>query len=336
MRFLPIVACLSAWSLLLPLLNLPQSGAFGAASGPDTTNSREWNPKGPYWKSYGSVLIKAVCDSNGSMKSAELLYSLASRAQTDSILNLATRTQFEARPGMDGSIRRWRDHETHTDSDLHILIPYPIHGARSEVASSLATRKDLETAGLGPWLKMWDELLPGWPFESWTYTYTGDPMYAYTSTIRDSQMTALGMVSSSPDGRWRMHPFVGVEFDAEGRPDFDVDGGFVLYTTESPNRVWQHVTGTTANYFSAEWIDDKRFVVTAVEEVDLDYEGVVFFHAPVLIFGNTSSASFTSLVGPPIPDQDSKRIWEHLQQYQEARYPKFWTKVYGDPRKKEK
>jgi len=308
---------------------LAETPKVDAGSGVEETPL--WPAEDAYWNAYQPVVIRATCDSTGNVKTALILRTALFPAQNESLLSLTKRTRFDVKLGADGLIRRGLSHEGNTEGEIHVFVPYPTHLTNQRKAPDVPTRSELEKVRLGPWLKIWDELLPAWPLDTWWRTVdVRNSLYSYTSTIRDSQMVAFGMVSISPDGRWKIHPFYGVDFDDEGRPGLDVDQGFVLYTSQTPNQIRQHVGGTTGSYWSAEWMDNERFVVAAVQEVWLNSKNrVISYHAPELIFGTTSESKVTTLMGPPVPITYSAKVWwQHCEDYQRTRYPQFWAKTH--------
>jgi hypothetical protein len=323
-----VLGCLSAACLLLATNTVAETSRANVEAA--TKSKPLWLPEDAYWNAYQPVVIRAACDSTGKVKTALILHTDLSPVQNESLLTLTKQTRFDVRLGTDGLIRRGLGHEEHGGGELYVFVPYAMRLATESKAPDAPTRPELEKAGLGPWLRVWDGLLPDWPLETWLRTVDAQhPLYGYTSTIRDSQMVAFGMVSFSPDGRWKLHPFYGVDFDDEGRPGLDIDQGFVLYTTRMPNQIWQHVGGTTGSYWSAEWMDNDRFVVAAVQEVCLYSENqVIFYHAPELIFGTTSGSKVITLMGPPVPITESARVWQHYDDYQRTRYPQFWARIH--------
>jgi hypothetical protein len=285
-------------------------------TGADPNPNASWQPRGTYWDAYRSVIIKAVCDTLGNIRHTELLYSAASPAETDSIMEVARQTRFDTKIH-EGRVRK-SQYEPFGKDEVEYIAPYAVRD-RNVKTKPLITRKELEQAGLGRWLAAWDRLLPDWPVETWSDNGQ-ERYYEYTSNMNDSQMMALDMVSVSPDRKWHLHPFVGMEFDSNGRPGFDIDGGFVVYMPGDSVRVRQHVTGTPVNYTSAEWIDKNRFVVTATESVDLNVLGVTFYRAPLLYVGDVNSREFMWIAGPPVPIEATNDMWRDLGNYEKVRY----------------
>lgn len=282
-------------------------------------DSSAWRPRGTYWDKYRSVIVKAVCDTLGNLKRSEVIYSAASPAETDSILKIAKALHLGPEI-YEGRVRKSR-YETVGKDEVEYIVPYAVRDQNIK-PKPLVTRQELEQAGLGRWLAGWDRLLPDWPVETWSHSGL-ERYYEYISNMDDSQMVALEMVSISPNRRWHLHPYVGVEFYTDGRPSFDVDGGFAVYVPGDSVRVRQYVTGTPVTYTSAEWIDKNRFVVTATESVDLDAQGVTFYRAPLLFLGDVNSHEFKWITGPPVPIETTDEMWRDLVEYGKARYRKF-------------
>ena len=287
-------------------------------TGAEPSSNTSWRPRGTYWDTYRSVIIKAVCDTLGNLRKAELLYSAASPAETDSVLGIAKQTHFDPK-SYEGRVRHSQYEPV--GNEVEYIVPYTVRD-RSVKTKPLITRQELEQAGLGRWLATWDRLLPDWPVETWSDAGR-EHYYEYTSNMNDSQMVALDMVSVSTDRKWHLHPFVGIDFDNNGKPGFDVDGGFAVYMPGDSVRVRQYVTGTPVSYTSAEWIDNNRFVVTATESVDLDALGVTFYGAPLLFLGDVNSHEFRWINGPPVPLQTTKEMWQQMGIYEKARYRRF-------------
>jgi hypothetical protein len=285
----------------------------------------DWEPEGNYWKSYRTVFVKAVCDSTGHVKSTEILHSYASEAETDSILVLASEATFD--PSVEeGRIQRWKYKEVHADSDVHFIVPFILPPGDSAPVPAPASRGELENSGLGPWLAIWDEFLPRWPFETW-HDHGTDRMYEYPpgTVVEDAELLSRDLVTFSPDGVWRLHPFYGAAFTPDGKIGFDADSGFVLYRSSSPQRGRQYVDGTTMNYMSAEWMDSRRFVVAGIGMVFLDYGKIgVHYRAPFFCFGSVDSLGTTSIYGPPVPVPVMPAARKLLDAYTQKRYPKFW------------
>ena len=302
------------------------AGFLGLALLAQTTASSEteiWRPKGDYWDTYRTVIVKADCDSTGIVQHAEIVFSAASPAEADSVLSKVKQTRFDPSTS-DGRVRRGKYERSPGMPDLQFIVPYAIRDKKDPV-KPLVNRKELEQAGLGPWLAIWDRLIPDWPVESWSRSGIGG-YYEYTSTIDDSKMVSLGMVSISPDQNWHLHPFYGAEFSSDGKVGFDVDGGFLLYPLGDSVLVRQLVTGTTVNYGAAEWIDNHRFVVTTMETIHLYHGGkITFHHFPGLILGDVNSSKLMSIDGPPVPIEISTETWKRLDEYKKARYPKLFA-----------
>jgi hypothetical protein len=332
-----ILLALSA-SLVVVLLGRPPGsvasnrGRDNAAADVDSTRSTisgqdapaGWKPKGEYWTSYRSVFVSVVCDSMGHVKSADPMHSDVSAAETDSVLKVAKETTFD--PKVSAGRLWWTKRETPSDPDLHYVVPFVMSPRETSFPPPPVSREDLVAAGLGPWLSIWDDLLPGWPFEQWSVRWT-NRMYELPSdiVIADRDLLAYGMVSTSPDQRWRLHPFYGFGLESHGGFGRDADSGYVLYSTHEPRQARQNVTGTTADWSSAEWIDSSRFVVAGFTSVDLSIaDKGVDYTAPVLIFGNVDSLEDFGITGPPVRVQDMPTLLSRLDAYTHKRYPKFW------------
>lgn len=292
---------------------------------PQVAASSGWAPKGPYWIAYPAVFVDVACDSAGIVVAADTLYSAGTAAGIDSVLNRVREIRFDVRRSAGRVGRRVR--EVPSDITIHFVVPCLVHGHDGNAAQPLVTREELETAGLGPWLSVWKELIPDWPIETWRDEWTGK-LYepAESTVVDDREMVARGMVSVSPDSAWRIEPFVGTEITPDGKILRDVDSGFSVYRSGGERqRVRSQVMGTSVRYDAANWIDSKRFVVAGMERVDLSYEGrVLTYSAPMLIVGNVDSLRVTGVLGPPVPAWNAGAVWEALNRFQRLRYPEVW------------
>ena len=279
---------------------------------------------GSYWEAYRAVLIKAVCDSVGNVKSAEILHSFAPPAESDSILALVLGMKFDPK-NWTGQVRRWKHGEIPTDSDLHFVVPFATQKLTLE--TRMPSQDELEEAGLKAWLTIWKELIPDWPVESWGHTwkismYKLPPEYETDHAER----LARGMVITSPGGDWQLHPFYGVHVGKDGKVGYEPDGGFVLYQQGIPHRARQLVTGTPVSYTSAEWIDEERFVVTGTSEVDLTFQDKwVNYRAPFICIGRVDSLEILGFTGPPIPIRKIPAMRDRLREYRKERYAKVFS-----------
>lgn len=297
--------------------------AFAVAAAAYAAEAADRNLSNPYWNYYHAVIFKAVCDSTGAVRSTELLYDFDSGANINSLAADLRQTRFDVTT-TSGKIRRWRFRETPTDSDVHFIVPFPTRADTAVAVPGLFSRRGLEEAGLGPWLAIWDTVLPDWPVERWKVGRSS--MHAFPEyRVTDSSRVALGMVSISPDGVWGLDPFYGAGVSEDGRVGYDVDGGYTLYRRgETGYR--QQVTGTSSAYDAAGWIDSTRFVVAATEGTWLGYPpGTgVSFRAPLLILGDVSHPEVLYLEAPPIPVPVMEQVMKRLDAYRHQRYPKVW------------
>jgi hypothetical protein len=291
-------------------------------TGADPNPKTSWRPRGTYWDAYRSVIIKAVCDTLGNIRHTELLYSAASPTETDSVMEVARQTRFDTK-SYEGRVRKSK-YEPVGKDQIEFIAQYSVPD-KEHKTKPLITRKELENAGLAPWLHIWDRLLPDWPVETWSHTGSGD-YFEYTSRIDHSMKKSLGMISVSPNQSWELDPFAGVDVTQDGKLDADVDGGFMIYPATGPGRVRQLVLGTPVTWCSGEWIDDYRFVVTANEETQLD--SGVSYRAPVLYLGDVRSSKYTRIVGPSVPIGKTEAMWNAVNAYQEARYPKIANQLH--------
>jgi len=291
------------------------------------------NLESPYWNAYRAVVFKTVCDSLGNVKKADVLYNFASTADTDSLRETLFGLELD-KEIWPGQIRRWDFREPPADPDLHFLIPFatPSDGT---VAEEIPSREELEQAGLGPWLDIWDEVLPDWPVETWKVVWPSAMREFPDAEVNDSLLVTLDMLSDSPDGSWRLHPFLGAESMADGSVGFDVDGGFILYRKDRPG-FRNIVTGTPNGYSAAEWIDDERFVVAGTGEAGLSYpkqgrDGTMYvaYRTPILYLGNVNRLEGFWHCGLPIPIWHQTEVDQELADVTKARYPKLWKALHS-------
>jgi hypothetical protein len=327
LRRFPVVLILT----LMPCLVLsctrdappPSDEASGTAAVPADSAAEAmmgWEPEGDYWKAYRAVLVIASCDSAGVVDSTELLYSYASPAESDSALHLVSEMHFDPE-GYAGRIRE-DGIAPKRPGGPRFIVPVPTHGG-AVPPPDIPSREELERAGLGFWLAICDELLPGWPFETWVVTNAVELRPCHPDrVVEDAKLRAAGLVSLSPDKMWAVHPFNSVQFTEDGRVGFDVDGGIVLYETASPHAARDYMTGPGAWFLSAEWIDRERFTVPVISEVGVSIDGKwVGFRAPELWGGHVDSSTVTVLLGPPIPPGETAAAWTRLRKLQTERYP---------------
>lgn len=100
---------------------------------PPSTRSRNGSPPA-YWATYRTVFVRAVCDSLGNIKQAELLYSFASQAETDSILQLVRSIHLDPAT-QDGWFLTPRGPEVGQGGDKPFILPFfpPGPASASEV-----------------------------------------------------------------------------------------------------------------------------------------------------------------------------------------------------------
>ena len=301
----------------------PSDEASGTAAVPADSAAEAmmgWEPEGDYWEAYRAVLVIASCDSVGQVKGTEFLYSYASRAETDSALRLAAGLRFDPE-GWAGRIRLGGAGPKRPGGP-RFIVPVPTRGG-GVPPPGIPSREELERAGLGSWLAVCDELLPGWPFETWVVTNSVELRPCPPDrVVEDAKLRAAGLVSLSPDGMWGLHPFNYVQFTEDGRFGFDVDGGIVLYESAPPHAARDYVTGPGAWFLAAEWIDDRRFVLPVTGEVGVAIGGMwVGFRTPELWVGHVDSSIVTVLRGPPLSPPETEAARKRFQDLQDERYP---------------
>lgn len=328
-RHLVIAVSVLAASLVLSCVRdapAPSDGedrpaAIAADSATSAVNvTTGWEPAGDYWKAYRAVLVIASCDSSGVVKSTEQLYSYASPAETDSALRFVNGMRLEPE-SYAGRIRE-DGIGPKRPGGPRFIVPVPTPG-EAVPPEDLPSRADLEHAGLGPWLALCDELLPGWPYEKWV---VAGPVELYRrrpeQTVEDTELRAAGLVSPSPDGSMNIHPFYSVQFTEEGRPMWDVDSGFVLYESAPPHAARQYVDGTVYLFLSAEWIDKEHYIVAAIGEEGISLGGMwTGYRVPMLWIGHVDSMSVTALSGPPFPLPAHRTLYDRFRDLQIERYP---------------
>jgi hypothetical protein len=294
-----------------------------AYQAPVDTTTAVWEPP-EYWSRYRTVFLRAATDSTGHLKDARILHTYASPAETDSILRVASSIRLD--PSIDDGQLYTSRSGMLPQKERDLILPFILPGNPTHPGQAIS-RKELERAGLAPWLSICDDVLSEWPVENWTEGGSLD-LYQYPAEhhVDDKDLMALGMVSIAPQGPWRVHPFYDVGFDKQGKPaGLEADSGFVLYRTRAPYGGWQHVAGTTTSYSSAEWIDSKRFVLSGYCELDMNYEsGYVRYHAPFLDIGDVDSLRVRVISGPPIPVQNVALFLKRVQDYRASRYPKYF------------
>jgi len=285
-----------------------------------------WAPKGLYWSAYPAVVLQVACDSTGRVVTAGTMYSAATPAETDSILDRVRAVHFHIRRS-DGKLW-WPPRQKPPDALIHFIVPVPIHPDSAEAPPLPVSRRELEGAGLGPWLAMWEDLVPGWPFDTWRYQKSHELSESRDSTIIDDKdLVSRGMVSISPDSAWKVHPFVYSDIMPDGHLGRDPDGGFIVYRNiPGPQRHWGQVTGTPIVYLSANWIDAEHFVVTGVHEVSVSLPGEGFsYNAPMLILGKVNSPTVTTILGPPLPAWETPEMTKRLDRFVRERYRSAWN-----------
>lgn len=175
-----------------------------------------------------------------------------------------------------------------------------------------AARETLESGSLRPWYEAQRAFFPAFRFEEFHLETTARIHDHSLATTVGEQIggneARRRLLLPSPDGRWILDPFYGLELvEEEGHPAdaWDADHGFRVFDGRSDSLVAYDVWGPGAAPWTGAWIGRDEFVIVgsrlAPEPTDGPIPGAARQNAAVWI-GDMETREMRTFLGPAIPD----------------------------------
>jgi hypothetical protein len=274
---------------------------LGSAVG-DSSMSAPRTPD--YWEAWGVVFVKATCDVDGRVLSAEVAQGTAAPAVLDSLVAVVKEATFDL-----GHI--W------DSRDLVQVVPFVTerHPRESERVGWIGLPEDLRSALARPPFDAWLHgtaataaafELDGFLCEGMGGLYA-EPAPDYLTDPEMMEKRTQGLLVDSPDSSWVLDPYQGVYVEEDGTRSWDVDTGYTISERATGGRVFYDVVGP--GYWSvsaAAWIDANRCLLVGFTHRDtVVADRVVFVSAPLIWEVNVATRTQEYYVGIPsggLPD----------------------------------
>jgi hypothetical protein len=280
-------------------------------------------PRKPdYWEAWGVVFVKATCDADGRVLSAEVARGTAAPAVLDSLVALVKAGAFEIRARWDGK------------PDSVQVVPFVTerHPRVSEQAGWVGMPDDirgaLARAQFDVWLREMLALDPEFNLDDFLFLSQGgiweSHMSGYLAGPDMMEKRELGLLLDSPDGSWILDPHHGGFVEGDDRMGWDADNGFSISDVVSGDCALTHVVGPGYwSSWSAAWIGPERFLLVGSTDAGTSAVGeYVRIPAPALWEVDLATRTWHFYVGSPIRREDKLRFGEVGWIVLEATFPK--------------
>ncbi len=273
--------------------------------GPAVVDTSMSAPRKPdYWEAWGVVFVKATCDADGRVLSAEVARGTAAPAVLDSLVALVKAGAFEIRTRWDGS------------PDSVQVVPFVTerHPRVSERAGWVGMPDDIRGAlarfPLDVWLRGMLEIDPEFDLDDFLFASQGGPWEEYVpGYLAEPDMMEkreLGLLLDSPDGLWVLDPFHGGFVGGDDRMGWDADNGFSISDASSGARIVSYVVGPGSwSTWATTWIGLERCLLVGSTQRDAFAGGtVVLMPAPAIWELNLVTRTLHFYIGAPIRPED--------------------------------
>jgi hypothetical protein len=180
-------------------------------------------------------------------------------------------------------------------------------------------RRALEDGPLAAWVAVHRALDPAFDAEDFAWYGTraigrdGTPDVLPSVAARER----FGLHHRSPDARWVLDPFYGMDVDSTGRPAFDAHTGISIYEVKSGDRVFHDTCD--CQFTATQWLDARTFVLAG--SIGEWWDPARLFIDAIWV-GDVETGRIALYLGAPFSWLDRERRGAALGRLQRSLYPR--------------
>jgi hypothetical protein len=275
-----------------------------------------------YWEARQVVTVLAHRDSSGAVTRLELFDDNSGGADIDCLLAPIWHWRFPHRTSPSQKGKPFTE-------VVHFVLNRSGANVRDRVARGLPGFAEvaLEEPPFKRWVQAWAEHAPGFGFTDFvTCGYTDMHRAAWKGVLASPYMVQkrrFGLLLSSPDGRYVLDPFAGLEVSSDGNAAWDADTGYATFDAVTGDRL-DYSVATNDRIDLARWINSTTFILLGLMRLDhpkSDSEHWVCAWVPAVWIGDMSTEKIAYYLGLPALPTEWPALERDLSRAKASVYP---------------